>query len=579
MAPLLLLAALAAGPHAREAQLHAQDADAAWVHERPALARAAATAPSVTRRVYGYLPYWQSIDLANYRWDLITDVIAFSVGISSVDGSISNTHSLPGAALVTAAHAHGVKVHLGATLFNSSGGSEIATFLASSTSRAKAVAQLTALASGIDGLNLDFEFVPSASRDAFTSFVQQLHAAMQAGQELTLAMPSSINFGGYDNTALAAATERLLLMEYDYHYGGSNAGPQAPLTSGGFWSGSVTTAVNGFLTKCAASSLALGVPYYGMDWPTVSAAAGAAKTSGGSTATVLFKDAFAKFALYGRLWDTPSQTPWYEYSVSGQEHEGWVDDGQSLALKYQLVNSKDLAGIMIWALGYDNGRTESWQAIQDAFVPASPPPASPGQLRIVTAAFAPSSLAAGGTVTATLHVQNVGGQSIEAIAPPPGTLFDETESSAAATDGWRLALDVSDRPAAQPAHPWRWGLAQPLAPGAEADVQVQVQLDRTGSRTLFAAVIHEGVDVPQDDVAPTQIEVLAADAGAPDAGSESPPDGGEPPPGGNPEPPAASRGCSHAGAGPALGLLMFLVLRRVRVRNRSWFRRGTSSAK
>src|SRR5262249_55552786 len=78
-APLLLLAAFAAGPHARDALEHAQDPDAAWVTAAPVPVRTAASAPAVTRRVYGYLPYWESIDLANYRWDLITDVIAFSV--------------------------------------------------------------------------------------------------------------------------------------------------------------------------------------------------------------------------------------------------------------------------------------------------------------------------------------------------------------------------------------------------------------------------------------------------------------------------------------------------------------------
>jgi len=567
MAPLLLLAALAAGPHARDAQLHAHDPAAAWVTAAPVLVRAAATAPSVARRVYGYLPYWESIDLANYRWDLITDVIAFSVNISATDGSISNSHSLPGAALVEAAHAHGVKVHLGATLFNSSGGSEIATFLASSSARSTAVQQLVALAP--DGVNLDFEFVPSGSRDAFTSFVQQLHAAMPAGSELTLAMPPTVSWSGYDNAALAASTERLLMMDYDFHYGGSNAGPQAPLTSGGFWSASVTSAVDGFLTEAPAPALALGVPYYGLDWPTVSAAPGASKVSGGSASTVLFRDAFAKFSLYGRLWDSPSQTPWYEYSVSGQEHEGWVDDGQSLALKYQLVNAKNLAGIMIWALGYDNGRTESWTAIQDAFVPAAPPPASPGALHIVSVAWAPSALDAGGLLTATLHVQNVGGQSIDPIAPPPDTVYDEAQSSTGSIAGsWRLALDVSDRPAAQPPHPWRWGLAQSLAPGAEADVQVQVQLDRSGTRTVFAAVVHEGVDVPQDDVAPAQIAVLAADAGAPpDAGAESggTPDGGPQP---NQDPgPAPARGCSQSGA-PWFALAALLLCCRLRSRKR-----------
>ncbi|HUJ26081.1 MAG TPA: glycosyl hydrolase family 18 protein [Myxococcales bacterium] len=550
----LLLAAFAAGPHARDAQLHALDADAPRVWSGTGT-----SAPVVNRRVYGYLPYWETIDLDNYRWDLITDVIAFSVNISSADGSISNTHALPGAALVGAAHAHGVNVHVGATLFNSSGGSEIATFLASSSMRAKAVSQLTALASGIEGLDLDFEFVPTASRDAFTSFVQQLHAAMQPGQELTLAMPANTSLGGYDDAALAASCERLLLMEYDYHYGGSNAGPQAPLTTGGFWNASITGGVDSFLALVAADKIAMGVPYYGLDWPTVSSAPGAAQS--GSASTVLFKDAFAKFTAYGRLWDSPSQTPWYAYDAGGQEHEGWVDDGQSLALKYQLVNSQNLAGIMIWALGYDNGRTESWQAIQDAFVPAAA-----GELRILSVAY---QLEENNFFSATLHVRNIGGQGIDPIAPPPDTVYEETQSSTGSIAGtWRLALDVADRPAAQQARPWRWGLPQSLAPGAEADVQVQVQLENSGTRTVFAAVIHEGVDVPQDNVFPTQVVIGSPDAGgsaAPDAGSGQPP-------------PAVSqpRGCSHASFAAFWSLAALLGMR---VRNRSWSRRGTSSAK
>ena len=153
------------GPHAADAQAHAADPEAGWVREPPGILYKTykMTAPTLTRRVYGYLPYWESIDLVSYHWDLITDVIAFSVGIGA-DGTVTNSHSLPGAALVSAAHAHGVNVHLCATLFNSSGRSEIATFLASPAARAKAVQQLVALANGIDGLNLDFEFVPSGSR-------------------------------------------------------------------------------------------------------------------------------------------------------------------------------------------------------------------------------------------------------------------------------------------------------------------------------------------------------------------------------------------------------------------------------
>lgn len=376
--PLLLALLSLLGPHATDAALHAGDPEAPWVRAAPVLLperSAAIVAPVVKRRVYGYLPYWESsIDLGALRWDLLTDVIAFSAEIGA-DGTVTNAHGLPGAALLSAAHQHGVRVHLCATLFNTSTGSEIATFLGSAAAQGRAVQALVSLASGLDGLNLDFEYVPSASRDAFTAFVQTLHGALRAaspGAELTLAMPATTSYSGYDVKALAAASERLLLMEYDWHWRTApTSGANAPLPS-------VTAAVDGFLALAPAASMAMGVPYYGWDWPTAAASPGASTTAGG--ASVLFGSVFANFASYGRLWDAGSQTPWYTYLASGQQHQAWVEDGESLALKYQAVNARGLAGVMIWALGYDAGRSEAWTALEAAFrdpqAPPAPPPAS-----------------------------------------------------------------------------------------------------------------------------------------------------------------------------------------------------------
>src|SRR5207237_6829385 len=100
--PMLLLLLALLGPHAREAQLHANDPEGAWVRARPALLRSAATAPVVTRRVYGYLPYWDSIDLTQFHWALITDVIPFSVNFGSC-GTIFDMHALSVAALFSVA--------------------------------------------------------------------------------------------------------------------------------------------------------------------------------------------------------------------------------------------------------------------------------------------------------------------------------------------------------------------------------------------------------------------------------------------------------------------------------------------
>ncbi len=481
----------------------------------------------LSKRVYGYLPYWVRVDLTTLRWDLLSDVIAFSADVG-MDGNVGNPYALPDPALVQAAHAHGVKVHLSATLFNTlQAPNAILIFLGDPAAQVRAQQQLIALAHGIDGLNLDFEFVPSAATSAFTSFVQQIHAALRAavpGAELTISMPSQPGHPGYDTAALQAASDRLFLMEYDYAVRDSpSAGPGAPLSKGALWPLDIESALDGYLALTPPASLVLGVPYYGNEWPTASSAPGAAVTADGIA--ILFRDGFGKLASFGRQWESASQTPWYTYAAGGQTFQGWIEDGESLSLKYALANRKGLAGVMIWALGYDAGRTEAWDALFGAFgtLQPPPPPGAPGELHLLSAQLSPSSVGAGQMATAVLHVQNVGGQTIPAADPPPETVYDEPQSSTGSVEGtWRLALDVQDRPAAQPDHPWRWGLGQPLAAGADLTVQVQVRLEKTGSRTLWAAVVHEDAGVTQDHVGQATIAVAeAVDAGTSDAGSQS----------------------------------------------------------
>jgi len=49
----------------------------------------------------------------------------------------------------------------------------------------------------------------------------------------------------------------------------------------------------------------------------------------------------------------------------------FIDDPFSLGKKYDIVNRRDLAGIGIWALGYDNGYQELWDLIAQKFTAQS----------------------------------------------------------------------------------------------------------------------------------------------------------------------------------------------------------------
>ena len=45
----------------------------------------------------------------------------------------------------------------------------------------------------------------------------------------------------------------------------------------------------------------------------------------------------------------------------------FTEDTRSLGIKYDFAKANRLAGIGIWALGFDHGRTELWTLLKDKF--------------------------------------------------------------------------------------------------------------------------------------------------------------------------------------------------------------------
>ncbi len=159
----------------------------------------------------------------------------------------------------------------------------------------------------------------------------------------------------------------MLIMGYDFHWSTApNAGPVAPLQSGNIWGTyNVTYSVNYYLTHGASDiKLLLGVPYYGYDWPTVDNSLNSPTTGTGSAYT--YSSIKPRAITFGWLWDVHSLTPWYTYNSSGWR-QGWFDDSTSLGLKYDMVNTRNLNGIGIWALSYDGTYNELWNTISRKF--------------------------------------------------------------------------------------------------------------------------------------------------------------------------------------------------------------------
>lgn len=316
--------------------------------------------------VYGWHPYWQGTAYNDYDFSLLSDVCYFSYEVDPATGSYTSIHSWKTTGLVERAKGAGRRVHLCVTLFSGH-----ATFLSNAGSRGRLIDSLVALVKlrDADGVNIDFEGVPSSEKARFISFVAELadrcHREIP-GSQVSIAIPAVDWSNVYDVAAMSSSVDLFIIMGYDYHWRSSpNAGPVSPKNSGSIWSPyDVTRSINSYLERgVSASKLCLGLPYYGYEWGTTDSAIGA--TTIGSGAAVTYSQAVAKAGAYGRKWEPQSSTPYLVYRSDSVWKECWYDDEESLGAKYDLVRMKGLAGVGIWALGYDAGRGELWDALRN----------------------------------------------------------------------------------------------------------------------------------------------------------------------------------------------------------------------
>ena len=251
-------------------------------------------------------------------------------------------------ALVKAARAHGVQAF--ATVTNRPGGkgsftSSIArSILSSPDTQKQAIDSLVALAvgKGYDGIDIDWELVPAAQRDAFSRFMAGLATALHARHRLlSVAVFAKTSEPGKwdsqkasDYRALGAVVDELKIMTYSYSGPWSSPGPQAPLA----W----TRAVIDFArTIVPARKIYMGLPFYGFDWH-----------KGGTTA-VQAADAVALVAAhhFKVAHDAASGEADLSYTDSaGVTHVLWFMDRQALATKLGLLESAfpGIGGVAIW---------------------------------------------------------------------------------------------------------------------------------------------------------------------------------------------------------------------------------------
>ncbi|MDR2834812.1 MAG: T9SS type A sorting domain-containing protein [Bacteroidales bacterium] len=324
---------------------------------------------NLNKIVFGWHPYWSAGLEANYDWSALSDFTFFSYEVNATTGNAANTHSWATSAAVTTALSHEIRVNLCVTLF-----SDHATFFASSSSQQTLITNLiNAIQSrGAHGINIDFEGVPSSCSIQFNNFLVNLSTQMHNANpnfKVSVCLYAVDWNNIFDETLLDQYIDYYTLMGYDYYYSGSTiAGPTAPLYTFNAFDYNIAKSVNYYISQgISREKLILGIPYYGQEWSTSNQTIPSATTSSGASRTYLTIKTNSSGYYSSRQFDSISVCPYYVFNNGSAWKQCFCDDEISLAVKYDFVNMLDIAGVGIWALGYDDGYTELWDIIKEKF--------------------------------------------------------------------------------------------------------------------------------------------------------------------------------------------------------------------
>ena len=342
--------------------------------------------------IFGYLPNW---DLsAQIDYGAITTVAYFGLGAGS-DGHLvrrdrngytteySRWLSSKVTTAISQAHANGDRFVLTVEgmAWDDGGAANMRALLSNPVRRASLVADIVSeiQARGVDGVSLDFEPILSDQRDNFAALLNDLRVALDAVNpmyQLTFAVTGSqvakalTMFGKVMN---AGAADAVIIMGYPLRAIDANkAGGLAPLVSPLTYD--LKQITNSYLQYMPGRNIVLALPWYGRQWPTTTDAVNATvqpdRKLFDRPYNISYADAVQVAEQYGRRLDQTEQSAWTAYQASAGPGcpQTWVevyyDDVDTFGTKLDYVTSKGLAGVGIFALGYDDTQPELWKLLR-----------------------------------------------------------------------------------------------------------------------------------------------------------------------------------------------------------------------
>lgn len=226
--------------------------------------------------------------------------------------------------------------------------------LSNTAARQNIISQLIQAATsvGMDGINVDFESLSEDVGIHFLEFLRELSIECHKNNlVLSVDNPVPEDFTShYDRAEQGRVVDYVIIMGYDEHYVGSEAGSVASLP----W---VEQGIQDTLAEVPAERVINAVPFYTRLWRT---------TGGNVTSEAIGMDQAQQVISENNVetyWDKATSQNYGKYDIDNSTYQIWIEDSQSIAEKVKLVSKYNLAGVSAWKLGFENSGI--WQVISD----------------------------------------------------------------------------------------------------------------------------------------------------------------------------------------------------------------------
>jgi len=189
------------------------------------------------------------------------------------------------------------------------------------------------------GICVDFEEPRTESQPNLLTFMQELHAAF-ATHNWLVAQAVPFDDPDWNYKAYAAATDYLIVMAYDQHWTGSDAGPVAAQE----W---FEQHLNKRMRELDPAKTIVALGNYGYDW----------NDANQNVEEVTFQEALIKAheSETNASFDPATRNPYFEYDEDdGSHHAVWFLDAVTAFNQMRAASGYKPAGYGIWRLGSED---------------------------------------------------------------------------------------------------------------------------------------------------------------------------------------------------------------------------------